>query len=183
MVAQFEDPVARAQIAAHIETCDKRDGEFRDSLDRIEKGQDNLWKALTRGREVRFKMLLMAVSFLLMLLVGLIAFIWTSSPAAASHNVPPQAVDEAQGALDSGCGTHPEMVEYMLKQWGAANIWHGLITGTTVRLYQSDTTGVWWTTGEDNKRECLMSTGTAGTKLPFREGITDYIMEFQTWTS
>jgi len=79
----IEDPVARAQIAAHIKTCETHDGEFRAALKRIEFGQDNLWKAITRGRETRFRMVMSVVGFMALILLGLIAYIWTTSLSGA----------------------------------------------------------------------------------------------------
>jgi len=157
---QIADLVARQMIQDHIKHCDKNGIHVRDALSRIEEGQNNLWKAITRGREWRFKMVLSVLGFMAILLVGLVAYVWQSSPASAAHD-----------GKRTCFSTHEMMVEWMLKTHAQANIWHGLVRGTTVRLYQSDITGEWTTTAAEGESsfECTFSNGIAGTKLPFIE--------------
>jgi hypothetical protein len=155
MANGFEDPVARSQIADHIKHCDARSVEVSNALERIEEGQGNIWSAISKGREVRFKMLISIVGFLLLLLVGLISFIWQSSPA---------------GAQEMRCGTHADTMGYLKDSEGQTIVWEGWsLNGYHIRLYQNSSDNRWTTTVDRHVNidyECVYSKGSAGSSSP-----------------
>ena len=162
MATNFEDPVARQMIADHIRHCDKNAAILHDALATIARGQDNLWKAITRGRETRFRMLIGVVSFLIITLAGLIGYIWQSSPAGAADRVA-VCYNPAQSAA-----------AYLSVIHNQYPIWSGLsINDSTIKLYQAEN-GDWTVTVQQADRpECEYSWGSLGLKMPSPRPVLD----------
>jgi hypothetical protein len=151
MATQMEDPVARQAIADHVRHCDQERISTSAALQRIEAGQQTIWKAISRGRETRFRMVLAIVGFLVLVLVGLLGYIWQSSPAGATE-----------------CIDHLHYEDVMKEQFDQHFIWEGVATnGAVTRIYQGYGAAGSWTQTVEQPPLCerFFGGGSAGKKI------------------
>ena len=117
-----EDLVARQMIVDHEKHCDKRDEVITGGMRDINQNCTRIWKEISRGRSVRFKLLVTMMMFLLALIVGLVGYIFTNSQAAAEPYVT--------------CLSHEDMAEALAKTYGETVLFEGPAKrGYYFRLY------------------------------------------------
>jgi hypothetical protein len=78
MSSSVEDPVARAMIEAHIKHCDDQRAEVRSGIDTINENCARIWKEISRGRTIRFKVLVGVMMLSFTIIISLVGFIFNS---------------------------------------------------------------------------------------------------------
>ena len=140
-----EDPVARQMIKDHVSACAERADVYTHTLQRMDQKFDMIWKEISWGRTVRFKLLVTVIMFLTALIVALIAYIWQSSPAAGAPF----------------CLSHTAMEDHLRRTFGEKIMFEAkrARSGFTVRIYVNAERRTWSLAGERNELECLPDSG------------------------
>ena len=91
-----EDAVARQMIRDHQNVSAERAATYTRTLLRMDQKFDMIWKEISRGRAMRARIMIAILGFMATLIVTLIAYIWSTSPAGAAYNCAPYKVAVAQ---------------------------------------------------------------------------------------